>query len=78
MPHPRNVLIHRPASEVEGVGVARTDDGSFARVFLNAVGDGGWADDVFGQFFLDATRAGVRQVVILAAGPDSRLASAPS
>jgi len=76
----------------------------FARVFLNAAGDGMWnwfaAPDLpaeiaeaepdlkprmqgmvdymaartsfFDQFFLDATRAGVRQVVILAAGLDSR------
>ena len=76
----------------------------FARVFLDAAGDGMWnwfaAPDLpaeiaeaepdlkprmqgmvdymaartsfFDQFFLDATRAGVRQVVILAAGLDSR------
>jgi methyltransferase (TIGR00027 family) len=76
----------------------------FARVFLNAAGDGMWnwfaAPDLpaeieeaepdlkprmqgmvdymaartsyFDQFFLDATRAGVHQVVILAAGLDSR------
>jgi methyltransferase (TIGR00027 family) len=76
----------------------------FARVFLNAAGDGMWswfaAPDLpaeiaeaepdleprmrgmvgymaartafFDKFFLDATRAGVRQVVILAAGLDSR------
>ncbi|OBI69330.1 class I SAM-dependent methyltransferase [Mycobacterium sp. E796] len=76
----------------------------FARVFLDAVGDGMWnwfaAPDLpaeiaeaepdlvpqmkrmvdymaartafFDQFFLDATRAGVSQVVILAAGLDSR------
>lgn len=76
----------------------------FARVFLNAAGDGMWnwfaatnlpAEIVeaepdlkprmqgmvdymaartafFDQFFLDATRAGVHQVVILAAGLDSR------
>ena len=76
----------------------------FARVFLNAAGDGMWnwfaAPDLpaeiaeaepdlkprmqgmvdymaartsfFDQFFLDATRAGVREVVILAAGLDSR------
>ena len=76
----------------------------FARVFLDAAGEGLWnwfaAPDLpaeiveaqpdlvprmrgmvdymaartsfFDQFFLDATRAGVRQVVILAAGLDSR------
>ncbi|WP_068177415.1 class I SAM-dependent methyltransferase [Mycobacterium sp. UM_CSW] len=76
----------------------------FARVFLDAAGEGMWnwfaAPDLpaeiaeaepdlvprmkrmvdymaartafFDQFFLDATRAGVRQVVILAAGLDSR------
>jgi methyltransferase (TIGR00027 family) len=76
----------------------------FARVFLNAAGDGMWnwfaAPDLpaelaeaepdlkarmlgmvdymaartsfFDNFFLDATRAGIRQVVILAAGLDSR------
>ncbi len=76
----------------------------FARVFLDAAGDGMWnwfaAPDLpaeiaeaepdlkprmqgmvdymaartsfFDQFFLDATRAGVRQAVILAAGLDSR------
>jgi methyltransferase (TIGR00027 family) len=76
----------------------------FARVFLNAAGDGMWnwfaAPDLpaevaeaepdlkprmqgmvdymaartsfFDQFFLDAARSGVRQVVILAAGLDSR------
>jgi methyltransferase (TIGR00027 family) len=76
----------------------------FARVFLDAAGDGMWswfaAPDLpaeiteaepdlqprmqgmvdymaartsfFDKFFLDATRAGVRQVVILAAGLDSR------
>jgi len=76
----------------------------FARVFLNAAGDGMWnwfaAPDLpaeiaeaepdlmprmqgmvdymaartsfFDQFFLDATRAGATQVVILAAGLDSR------
>jgi methyltransferase (TIGR00027 family) len=76
----------------------------FARVFLNAAGEGMWswfaAPDLpaeiveaqpdlstrmrgmrdymaartsfFDQFFLDATRAGVHQVVILAAGLDSR------
>jgi methyltransferase (TIGR00027 family) len=76
----------------------------FARVFLNAAGDGIWnwfaAPDLpaeiaeaepdleprmrgmvdymaartafFDKFFLDATHAGVRQVVILAAGLDSR------
>ncbi|MEB3983574.1 class I SAM-dependent methyltransferase [Mycobacterium sp. 663a-19] len=76
----------------------------FARVFLDAAGDGMWnwfaAPDLpaeiteaepdlkprmlgmvdymavrtsfFDQFFLDATRSGVRQVVILAAGLDSR------
>ena len=76
----------------------------FARVFLNAAGEGMWtwfaAPDLpaeiaeaepdlkprmrgmvdymaartsfFDQFFLDATRSGIRQVVILAAGLDSR------
>jgi methyltransferase (TIGR00027 family) len=76
----------------------------FARIFLDAAGDGMWnwfaAPDLpaeiaeaepdlkprmqgmvdymaartsfFDRFFLDATRAGVRQVVILAAGLDSR------
>jgi methyltransferase (TIGR00027 family) len=76
----------------------------FARVFLNAAGDGIWnwfaarnlpaeieeaepdlkprmqgmvdymaaRTSFFDQFFLDATRAGVHQVVILAAGLDSR------
>jgi methyltransferase (TIGR00027 family) len=76
----------------------------FARVFLNAAGDGMWSwfaapnlpaqiveaepdlkprmqgmvdymaarTAFFDQFFLDATRAGVHQVVILAAGLDSR------
>jgi methyltransferase (TIGR00027 family) len=76
----------------------------FARVFLDAAGEGMWSwfaapnlpaeiveaepdlltrmrgmrdymaarTSFFDQFFLDATRAGVRQVVILAAGLDSR------
>ena len=76
----------------------------FARVFLNAAGDGMWnwfagstlpaeieeaepdlkprmqgmvdymaaRTSFFDRFFLDATRAGVQQVVILAAGLDSR------
>jgi methyltransferase (TIGR00027 family) len=74
----------------------------FARVFLNAAGDGKWnatrfllakiaeaepdlkpgmrlmvdymaaRTAFFDQFFLDATRAGVHQAVILAAGLDSR------
>ena len=79
-------------------------DDPFARVFLDAAGDGMWnwfgnpdlydqiakvAPDVplrmqgmrdymasrtafFDEFFIDATEAGVRQVVILAAGLDSR------
>jgi methyltransferase (TIGR00027 family) len=79
-------------------------DDPFARVFLEAAGDGMWnwfgssdlpaeiakiAPDVplrmqgmrdymasrtayFDEFFIDATEAGVRQVVILAAGLDSR------
>ncbi len=79
-------------------------DDPFARVFLEAAGDGMWnwfgssdlpaeiakiAPDVplrmqgmrdymasrtayFDEFFIDATESGVRQVVILAAGLDSR------
>jgi methyltransferase (TIGR00027 family) len=79
-------------------------DDPFARVFLDAAGDGMWnwfgnpnlADEIakvapdvplrmqgmrdymasrtafFDEFFIDATEAGVRQVVILAAGLDSR------
>ena len=79
-------------------------DDPFARVFLDAAGDGMWnwfgnsdlpdeiakvAPDVplrmqgmrdymasrtafFDEFFIEATEAGVRQVVILAAGLDSR------
>jgi methyltransferase (TIGR00027 family) len=90
------------AAETESANPLISDP--FARVFLNAAGDGMWnwfaAPDLpaeiaeaepdleprmrgmvdymaartafFDKFFLDATRAGVRQVVILAAGLDSR------
>jgi methyltransferase (TIGR00027 family) len=90
------------AAETEGENPLISDP--FARVFLDAAGDGMWnwfagaslpAEIVeaepdlkprmqgmvdymaartafFDQFFLDATRAGVQQVVILAAGLDSR------
>src|SRR6201992_2328760 len=90
------------AAETEGKNPLISDP--FARVFLDAAGDGletwsagdtlpaeiveaepdlkprmqGMVDYMaartafFDQFFLDATRAGVRQVVILAAGLDSR------
>ncbi|MDT5348994.1 MAG: hypothetical protein QOH91_2281 [Mycobacterium sp.] len=90
------------AAETEGESPLISDP--FARVFLDAAGDGMWnwfaatnlpAEIVeaepdlkprmqgmvdymaartafFDRFFLDATRAGVQQVVILAAGLDSR------
>jgi methyltransferase (TIGR00027 family) len=90
------------AAETESANPLISDP--FARVFLDAAGDGIWswfaAPDLpaeiaeaepdleprmrgmvdymaartafFDKFFLDATRAGVRQVVILAAGLDSR------
>jgi methyltransferase (TIGR00027 family) len=90
------------AAETEGENPLISDP--FARVFLDAAGEGMWnwfaAPDLpaelveaepdllpqrqgmvdymaartsfFDQFFLDATRAGVHQVVILAAGLDSR------
>src|SRR6201999_4263644 len=91
-----------PAAETESENPLISDP--FARVFLQAAGEGVWnwfaAPDLpdqiteaepdlrprmqgmvdymaartvfFDKFFLDATRAGVRQVVILAAGLDSR------
>ncbi len=90
------------AAETESEGALIRDP--FARVFLNAAGEGMWnwfaapnlpaqiaeaepdlkprmqrmvdymasRTAFFDNFFLDATRAGVRQVVILAAGLDSR------
>ena len=99
----RRWVWRRPARPTPRVSDPLIDD-PFARVFLDAAGDGMWnwfgnsdlpdeiakvAPDVplrmqgmrdymasrtafFDEFFIDATEAGVRQVVILAAGLDSR------